>query len=227
MQPNPPDQNSNQSMKDWFEHVPEAPSTTSTIIVEPTPPPPAPAPKPHPAKKLILLVVLLVVVIGCGAGVVFFSRLTSAKACLSRDDYHAFTGMAADTQFSPKTLFYTTSFSYHNASSTLASPASDRDNFIKKLSAFYKTLSSSTSVVITLSSNYYSEAHDTLEAAKARLAALQQALEAQGVPSAAIVVQSPQNITQEQTDELDPSSSDLQQATAYVALSSAATCRAN
>jgi hypothetical protein len=204
--------NNNQE-KTWFDSIPNPELPTQ------------PEPPHHhktPSKKwFFILPVIILLIIGGSVFALKFLATPSVDACLSQSDYTALTGSPPDAQASLNDSFYTTSLKFSNNSDNFTNPE-EASQTIKKISDFSTTRSSSTSTIVTISSDYTS--NDSEAAAKKRIEKIRDTLVQNNVSPRSIKTNLPTPI---QTDgELSADSIELAQATAYISIASENTCTA-
>lgn len=221
MDPSKPDQDPNTSMKDWFNSVPTDASAASTIVPETI----SPEKPPRRSKKRLKITLLLIgisLLIAIGAAYLLMKPPQTAKACLNTNAYEDFTGSSAPASFSPKTLFYAASIDYTNGTATpVDRPVHDKTT--DKIGRFYDKYAATSSIHITLTSDYYDKTADTKSAAQNRLDSLKQALESRGVSSSAVTITPPKLI--DDTDELAADSPSMQQSAVYIMITSKPSCQ--
>jgi len=207
-----PNQPSDTSTNDWFNELPSP-------DIAPT----EPSVKPPRSRKVIFLVagsVLLILSVAVYA--LFTLTSSSVGACLTSNDYKSLTGKTADSQLSATESFYTASFTYGNGSSDFTGATKAESlSIIKNLGRFFAQHSKDTSVVITISGGY--TPNDDKASATTRIAKLKHSLVQNGIPESYIKIEAPTKIIS--GGELDETSAELKNASAYLTITSESTCR--
>jgi len=210
-QPSPSDP----EVKDWF----------NTIDAGTPLPQPQPQPKgPNLKKRLVVGILVVLFVFGATAGVLSalgVNLLSTAPACLTKDDYRALTDSTADEQLSPQS-FYTASFDFTNGTSDYTEGSKENaESLAKKIGEFYQSYGSKRSIVVTVSSD--ATEGDKVDAGAKRIQVLKDLLVGNGVDESAIQAIKPVSV--DSSSELSGDSEALSSAKAYVNVASVAGCQ--
>lgn len=186
-----PDNKPDQSTEEWFNNI-QSPAVRPPIGDDST---------PHRSNtwKFILSGVLILALIGIGAiGFVIrnVQKTPVAATCLSNKYYEELIGTSTDSELPAGESFYTDSISFIPKTTTYTKEtATDTTKLLEKIGNFYKKHGSSSSIMVTLSSDYVEGS--TYELPQKRLEKVRQDLLTYGVAKSAITTKAPKAISVE------------------------------
>lgn len=178
-----------------------------------------PLPSPKKSPKLLLLGIMgVVILLAIIVGVVLAVFMTNSVRCLNVADYKTLTGTDAVEVSTPPDEFYSTSIAFKDSSTDYDTNADSTQNgkeFIQKIADFYATNKATTSILISLRSNYFSK--DASIIAAAQINTVKADLLKAGLPESSLSVSSPLYI--------EPEDAITHPTETIIAISSASSCK--
>lgn len=163
------------STEQWFDSIQE----------------PSPPPKKSP-KLLLVGIAGAIVLLAIITGIVSAFFMANVPRCLNAADYKTLTGTDTNDVSTPPDEFYSSNIAFKDGS-TDYDPATDSaqsgEEFIQKIADFYAANKATTSILISLRSNYFSK--DASSIAAAQINTVKTDLLKAGLPESALSVSSP------------------------------------
>lgn len=192
-------------------------TTSANAWFDEVAPPAPPSPPRHSWKKVLLVISGALITIGGIGSILVAVQSEQRTTCLTLEDYRTLTGTTLTEEISPTSNFYTNSVSFVTKSTSYDDMTDNGirgKQLVQKIASFYDS-HEQTSVIITLTGNYY--ATELAELAQQRVDAIITTLTSSGVPVSAI--QAPQP-TYAQPEESIPQDG----VTTTISMTSAAGC---